>query len=261
MIWTPFTAIMVILGFFAIALTAYAATKAWRIARRLRTVTLEERYVLEKGFYLVSTVVWVVLVSRIVAMVLYWVANESLIPLVPGAMCQWGIHQAGYPFSWVDTGLKSGIVFVYGMWLSLDLINRRCKGAPLMDVLSKTFLLFMPLLVADSALDIAFYFRVEPVAVPCCRVAFSLESLLHICPFCFVFHDAPMFIAVVAGYGLSIATAIWGAVVKRYADKPGDLGEVSTKALSILATLSLGFAVIGTIALVPAIFQILTPIT
>ncbi|MHC1563909.1 MAG: hypothetical protein ACXQTF_01090 [Candidatus Hecatellaceae archaeon] len=258
MIWTPYTAIMFILSLFAIALTAYAVPKAWRIWRRAEKASLEERYELEKAFYLASTVVWLIIISRIVGMGLYWVANESLIPLVPGAMCQWGIHQAGHPFSWIDSIVKLIVIFVYGIWLSLDMVNRRCKGAPLMGTLSKYFVFLMPLLIVDAGLDLAFYLKVEPVTVPCCRVVFTAENPLP-CPFCFVFHDAPMFIAVIVGYGMAIATMIWGSVVKKYASEPGDLGEVSMKALRLLANLSLFFAIIGTIALIPAIFQIMVP--
>ncbi len=260
MIWTPFTAIMVILGFFALALTFYTLPKAYTVWKRAEKASLEEVYALEKSFYLVSTIVWLVLASRIVGMGLYWVANESLIPLIPGAMCQWGVHQAGHPYSWIDTILKLFVLFIYGIWLSLDMINRRCRGSPLMATLSKYFIFLVPLLLADSILDLAFYFKVEPVTVPCCRVVFTAENPLP-CPFCFVFHDAPMFIAVIVGYGLSIATMIWGSVIKRYADQPGDLGEISKRALKMLANLSLIFAIIGTMALVPAIFQIMAPAT
>jgi hypothetical protein len=258
MIWTPYTAIMFILSLFAIALTAYAAPKAWRIWRRVEKAGLEERYELEKAFYLASTVVWLIIVSRIVGMGLYWVTNENLIPLVPGAMCQWGIHQVGHPYPWIDTIVKLLVIFVYGIWLSLDMINRRCKGAPLMGTLSKYFVFLMPLLIIDAGLDVAFYAKIEPVIVPCCRVVFTVETLLP-CLFCFIFHDAPMFIAVIVGYGMAIATMIWGSVVRRYTGEPGELGVVSTRALRFLANLSLFFAIIGTIALIPAIFQVMVP--
>ncbi|MEM4213742.1 MAG: hypothetical protein QXZ28_00965, partial [Candidatus Methanomethylicaceae archaeon] len=97
MIWTPLTAVMVILGVFGLALMLYTVPKAYKISKRVSKASLEERYGLEKEYYLLSTVVWVVLITRIVASVLFWVTNESLIPLVPGAMCQFGVNQAGAP--------------------------------------------------------------------------------------------------------------------------------------------------------------------
>jgi hypothetical protein len=255
LIWTPLTTMMVVLGVFAISLTVYAVSKAWSILRGFEKSDLEQRYDLEKGLYLVSTVVWVVLVSRIVAMGLFWVTNESLIPLVPGAMCQYGVFQAGAPFSWISLGVKLLVLLVYGIWLSLDIINRKCKGAPLSRTLALGFIFLVPLLIVDAGLDLAFYLSVTPVTVPCCRVVFTAESPVP-CPFCFVFHDVPMLIPVIVGYGLAIATGVWGGVISRYTTKPGDLGDVSNKVLRSLTTLSLIFAVIGTVALVPAILQI-----
>jgi len=249
---------MVVIGLFALVLTFYTTPKAWTVWRRFRTASLEERYTLEKAFYLVSTVVWVILIARIVGVAIYHVAIETLIPLVPGAMCEWGIHQAGHPYSWIDTILKLFVLMIYGIWLSLDMINRRCKGAPLMGTLAKYFVLLIPLLIVDSALDIAFFFTVEPVVVPCCRVVFTAENPLP-CPFCFVMHDAPMFMVVLVGYGIAIAMMIWGFTIRGYTKEPGDLGAVSTRFLSRLAVVSLVFAVIGTVALIPALFQVMAP--
>jgi hypothetical protein len=136
------------------------------------------------------------------------------------------------------------------------MINRKCKGAPLIKTLAVTFIFLLPLLVVDAGLDLAFYLSVTPVTVPCCRVVFTAESPVP-CPFCFVFHDVPTLIVVIAGYSLAIATVIWGVVIRRYTGRTGDLGEVSTRALKTLVTLSLIFALIATIALVPAVLQIL----
>ncbi len=259
MIWTEYTTIMLVLGLLSIVLTAYAAPKALLIWRKLGKAGLEEKYTLQKEFYLLSSVVWIVLLTRIISMPLYWVTNESLIPLIPGAMCQWGVHQAGHPYSWIDSNLKVVVILVYGVWLSLDWINRQCKKAPLMVSLSKVFIFLTPILIIDSALDLAFYYTVEPITVPCCRVVFTAENPLP-CPFCFVFHDAPMMLGVISGYGLAIAFVVWGVLVRRYIQEPGELSEVSIKVLKTLVNLSLIFAVIGTIALIPAILQVLGPL-
>ncbi|MBS7619016.1 hypothetical protein KEJ25_10620, partial [Candidatus Bathyarchaeota archaeon] len=169
------------LGVFGLALMLYTIPKAYNISKKISKASLEEKYGLEKEYYLLSTVVWVVLITRIVASALFWLTNESLIPLIPGAMCQFGVNQAGAPYSWIDNGVKLIVLLVYGIWLSLDFLNRRVKGAPLMQSLSKLFLLLAPLLVLDLALDLGFYFTVSPVVVPCCRVVFTAESPIP-CP-------------------------------------------------------------------------------
>ncbi len=260
MIWTPLTTVMVVLGLFGLALVLFASTKAYGISRRISTATLEGKYQLEKDFYLLSTVVWVVLISRIAATGLFWVTNESLIPLIPGAMCQYGVYQAGTPYSWLDNGVKLVVLLVYGIWLTLDLINRAAKGAPLSKSLSRLFLLITPLLFLDTGLDLAFYSSLVPVVVPCCRIVFTAESTLP-CPYCFIFHDAPLFLIVVASYGISLALVVWGLAVTYYSKKDARVESVSMPVLRKLILISLAFAVIGTIALVPAIIQVMAPIT
>jgi len=256
MIWTPLTTVMTVLGIFGLVLVAYASSKAYAINRRIARAGLEEKYLLEKNYYLLSTVVWVILVSRIIASGLFWATNESLIPLIPGAMCQFGVSQAGSPYSWIDTGVKLVVIFAYGIWLVLDLLNRRVKGSPLLSSLSKIFILLVPLLLLDTLLDLAFYFTVSPVTVPCCRTVFTETSPVP-CPYCFVFHDAPMFLVVIVSYGLSIALVLWGFVVRHYTVRVSEMETVGNDAMRRLVTFALAFAVIGTIALIPAIIQVL----
>jgi hypothetical protein len=256
MIWTPLTAIMFLLGAFGLALMLFAAPKAYRINRLASKANMEERYALEKEFYLLSTVVWVILISRIVASVLFWVTNESLIPLIPGAMCQFGIYQAGTPYSWIANGVKLVAFLVYGIWLSLDFINRRSKGATLMPSLARLFILLIPLLLLDMIVDLAFYYVLNPVVVPCCRIVFTAVSQLP-CPYCFVFHDAPAFIVVIASYGLSVALVVWGFAIRHYTKDNADVESVGMYVIRKYVTFAIAFAVIGTIALIPAILQVL----
>ncbi|MCS7098230.1 MAG: hypothetical protein NZ922_04565 [Candidatus Methanomethyliaceae archaeon] len=259
MIWTHLTATMIILGLFGIAIMLYSVPKAYVIVKRAAKASMEEKYELEKSFYLLSTVVWVILITRLVASALFWITNESLIPIIPGAMCQFGVNQAGSPYSWINNGVKLIIVLIYGNWLMLDLLNRRVNGAPLIISLSKLFLIITPLLFLDLFLDLGFYFTISPVVVPCCRVIFVPQIPLP-CPYCFVFHDAPMLITVIASYGLSICLSIWSLVIRHYIKKYPEIEEVAVNFIRRLMVFSLGFSILGTIALIPAILQVMTPI-
>ena len=247
---------MTVLGVFGLALMVYSATKAYRLSRKSSETSLEEKYALEKEYYLLSTVVWVVLLSRLVASGLFWVTNESLVSLIPGAMCQFGVNQNGSPYSWLDNGVKLLVIFVYGVWLSLDLINRRVKGTPLLRTLSRIFLLMTPLLFLDTVLDIAFYSVLTPAVVPCCRIIFSATSQIP-CPYCFVFHDAPLFIVVVASYGLSIAMVLWSFSIRHFSKQETDIETVGMPAIKKLVIFAMAFSIIGTLALVPAILQVM----
>lgn len=247
---------MTVLGLFGLALMLFSATKAYSISRKSSKASLEEKYSLEKEYYLLSTVVWIIMITRVVASGLFWATNESLIALIPGAMCQFGVNQAGTPYSWIDNGVKLIVIMVYGIWLTLDFINRRTKGSPLLASLSRLFILMTPLLLLDTVLDLIFYSSLNPVTVPCCRVIFDATSAVP-CPYCFIFHDAPLFLVVVISYGLSIAAVIWSLAIRHYSKSGGDLESVGMSAIRRLVTFSLIFAVIGTIALIPAILQVI----
>ena len=148
------------------------------------------------------------------------------------------------------------MVFAYGIWLSLDLINRRVKGGPLLPTLSKIFLILAPLLFLEAFLDVAFYLTVSPVVVPCCRTVFTATNPIP-CPYCFVFHDAPMFLVVIVSYGLAIALVLWSLFIRHYSFKFREIEAVGMDTIRKLTLLAVGFAVLGTIAVVPALFQVL----
>jgi len=112
-----------------------------------------------------------------------------------------------------------------------------------------------PLLLIDTVLDLLFYGSVEAVTVPCCRIVFDQTSAVP-CPYCFVFHDAPLFLMVIVSYGLSIAAVVWSLAIRHYL-KVGEIEPIGMAAIRRLVTFSLIFAIIGTIALVPAILQVI----
>lgn len=257
MIWSPLTASMFLTAIVGIPLSAYATLHAWGIARSSRGAGFEEAYALEKRYYLLSTVVGVIVVSRMMALGLYWAVLETLIPLIPGAMCMWGVLQAGSPYSWIDTVMKPLVLYVYGAWLVLDSINRRVSSAPLTGTLSRGFLFLLPFLLVDAGTDLAFFAQLVPVSVPCCTVFFTPESLIP-CPFCFVFHEAPFMMGAVAGYGLSLAFMVWAVLVRRYTRNEGELGTIGKGTVEGMARLSLASAVMATGFLITALLQILS---
>ena len=91
------------------------------------------------------------------AIPLFWITVVSLIPAVPGAMCEFGVFQAGAPWSWADLGLKFFTMFAFGGWLFFDIMNRKLKGSTMMASLSRGFVLLLPLLLIDAILDISFF--------------------------------------------------------------------------------------------------------
>ncbi len=252
MIINLYVAVDLAIALFALAVGSYAAYKAYKVEEGYKAAHGDQRYELEKDFYLVSTVGWMTFATRLLAIPLFWVTVISLIPAVPGAMCEFGVFQAGAPFSWADLGLKLFTMFAFGGWLFFDLVNRKLKGSPLMGSLSRGFVLLIPLLFVDALLDISFFGGLKPLVVPCCMVVYSntAQSLFNIgCPFCFVTYKYPLLWGVIPAYAVSVALLIWVFAFQRSTrgldNKSGDSGSVLKKALLVSSTL----AIVGTILL------------
>jgi hypothetical protein len=247
-----YVAVDLAIALFALAVGSYASYKAYRIEGADKTDSTDQRYELEKDFYLVSTVGWMTLGTRIIAIPLFFVTVLSLIPSVPGAMCEFGVFQAGSPYSWADFGVKLVTIFAFGGWLFIDFANRKMKGAPLMRLLSRGFVLLLPLLFVDALLDIAFFGNLEPLVVPCCMVVYSNRATTPFgigCPFCYVTYEMPLFLFVIPMYAVSLAIVVWSFLVKRYT-RGVDVQEETAPLLSKSLVASIFLAVVGTILLV-----------
>lgn len=256
MIVNLYVAVDLAIALFALAVGSYAAYKAYKIDSAENTAATDQRYELEKDYYLVSTVGWMTLGARILAIPLFFVAVVSLIPSIPGAMCEFGVFQAGSPYSWADFGVKLFTIFAFGGWLFMDYVNRKLKGAPMMKALARGFVLLAPLLILDAVLDIAFFASLDPLVVPCCMVIYAdpASSLFGIgCPFCYVTYEMPLLIGVITAYAISLGLVIWSFMVKKVTFGLNIQGESSNLLSKALVT-SIVLAVIGTILLAIQIY-------
>ncbi len=252
MIFTLLVAVDLAIAFFALAVGLYAGLKAYKVEGGIKNALGEKRYELEKDFYLVSTVGWMTFATRLLAIPLFWATVISLIPSVPGAMCEFGVFQAGAPFSWADLGLKLFTMFAFGGWLFFDFINRKLKGSPLMGTLSRGFVLLMPLLFADAALDLSFFGGLQPLVVPCCMVVYSNSSrgLFNIgCPFCFVTYKYPLLWGVIASYAVAVALLVWSFLFQKTTRGVDSQKEDYVPSLRSAVSISIVLAVVGTVLL------------
>jgi hypothetical protein len=244
-----YVAVDLAIALFTLAIGLFTASKAYRIDATEKVSTGDSRYESEKDYYLISTVGWLTLGTRILAIPLFYVTVISLIPSVPGAMCEFGVFQAGSPFSWADFGLKIFTLFAFGGWLFFDFINRKIKGAPLIGMLSRAFVLLLPLLVIDAILDIAFFGSLQPLVVPCCMVVYPLNSVFAGCPFCLITYKMPLLMGVIATYAVAVALVVWSLLFKKFASK-SDVNHESNPVLSKALMVSIILAVIGTFLLI-----------
>lgn len=252
MILNLFVSVDLAIAVFALVVGSYAAIKAYNIDESLKSASTDQRYELEKNFNLVSTVGWMTMGTRLLAIPLFWITVVSLISSVPGAMCEYGVFQAGTPFSWVDLGIKLFTMFAFGGWLFFDFMNRKMKGAPLMKPLSRAFVLLLPLLLIDVLLDIAFFGGLKPLVVTCCMVVYSGTSagLFDIgCPFCFVTYTYPLLWGVIAMYAVAGALIAWSLFFKHTSNKLSNREETQPF-LSKALEASIILAVVGTMLLI-----------
>jgi hypothetical protein len=252
MIVNLYVAVDLAIALFALAVGCFAAWKAYRVEESIKGASADQRYELEKGFYLVSTVGWMTLGTRILAIPLFWITVVSLIPSVPGAMCEFGVFQAGAPWSWVDLGLKLFTMFAFGGWLFFDIMNRKLKGSPMMASLSRGFVLLIPLLFLDALLDIVFFGGLKPLVVPCCMIVYSntVPGLFNVgCPFCFVTYQYPLLWGVFAAYAVSAALLIWSFLFRRSSKKISGVQNEIPLLMQKVMLACIILAVIGTFLL------------
>jgi len=170
------SAMNLLLSVCALLLTLGVLRTAFRIFKRWDNSDDEERHELEKGFYLTLSVVMVVLGIRLFLVPLYFWNMQSFVPLIPGAMCMWGVFNALPQATWASLFLKTILPAAYLSWLLLAQINASCRTNPLIRNLMILFLILAPALVIDFATEILIVYQLSPVEVTCCSSAIDVGT-------------------------------------------------------------------------------------
>ncbi len=168
MIVTVTTVVVMVVGLLSLALAMYGGFISSTIIDDLG----KENKVTQKTehkYYLLGMIGIIVLAARIIIVPIFFWMLQSLVPYCPGAMCASGVINVSNPYSTISLFMKLLVPFVYGSWLLLEVSNRREPTLPLLRQLTKSFLLLLlPLLVADSTIDILLTATIRPVYAPCC---------------------------------------------------------------------------------------------
>ncbi len=162
----------------ALVLTVGVLRIAYRIYRRWNISDEEEKHELEKGFYLTLSVVAVIMGIRLFLVPLYFWNMQTFVPLVPGAMCLWGVFNALPNATWPSLFLKIILPAAYLGWIMLAKINSSCKTNPLIRNLTLFFLVLTPLLFVDFGTEIYVLLQLSPVEVTCCSSAIDVGTRL-----------------------------------------------------------------------------------
>ena len=142
-----------------------------------------EQFTLENRSYLVITIIFFAIVLKIILLPYFVYTIDALSDLVPGAMCGAGVIKAnayGNPL----LALKIVILFLSGLWLSINTIDLKAKRYPYLKLKSWFFLFIFVLISAEFLLDILYFTHIETTnPVSCCSVIFGQTGGANSLPF------------------------------------------------------------------------------
>ena len=132
-----------------------------------------EQFILENHSYLVMTIIFFVILLKVVLLPYFVYTIDNLSDLIPGAMCGAGVIKAnGYGNPLLI--LKIIILFLSGLWLTVNSIDLGAKNYPYLKLKSWFFVFIFILLSTEFALDILYFTHIETSnPVSCCSVIFG----------------------------------------------------------------------------------------
>ena len=133
----------------------------------------ETQLAMERRTYLASTVVKLVLVAELAALLLFVFNADRMAAMFTGAMCAVGtLNVNGYGFPALY--LKITVFFLAAVWLALDHVDGRGYDYPLVRVKYAALLGFAPVMLAASAVQLAYFLGLRAdVITSCCSTLFS----------------------------------------------------------------------------------------
>jgi len=175
MIVTVTTVVVLVIGVLSLALALYGGFLSFSITEKLEGDE-EEKHSSEQRYYLLGMIGIIVLFARILNVPIFFWMIQSLVPYCPGAMCSYGVINVGLPYSIIALVLKVILPFVYGLWLVVEISNRKQPFLPLIRNLARSFVMFLlPLVVIDSAVDVLLVSSIRPVYAPCCSSVYDVD--------------------------------------------------------------------------------------
>jgi len=179
----------------------------------------EAQLEMERRTYLISTMVGYAFAFELLSLFLFIYTADDLCRLFSGAMCAAGtlnVNAFGYP----ALAIKIVNFLLAGTWLILNYVDNRAYDYPLIRVKYLLLLLVTPMMLAETALQFAFFLRLDPdIITSCCSTLFSAEPREA---------EARSLVAIISGiplralfFVLMTSTVLWGIFVYRGAGKGG----------------------------------------
>jgi len=141
------------------------------------------QFKLENRSYLVMSIIFFVIVLKIILLPYFVYMLDTLSTIIPGAMCGAGVIKAniyGNPL----LVLKISILFLSGLWLSINSTDLQAKNYPYIKIKSWFFIILFLFLSAEFILDILYLTHIETDnPVTCCSVIFGQTGGTNALPF------------------------------------------------------------------------------
>jgi hypothetical protein len=131
---------------------------------------------LERGTYLISTLLIVAFISELISLLLFIYNAEAMSGQFVGAMCATGVLNIN-AWGWPTLFLKIAIFFSGAIWLTLNYLDNQGFDYPLIK-LKYTLLLFItPLVLFEAIAQLRYFLALDPdIITSCCGALFTPDS-------------------------------------------------------------------------------------
>ncbi len=177
MLLNPSILALIIVSTVVAGMTLLAAMFGLQVVRHWDIQSGSERQLnLERRTYLISTLVAFAFLAELVSLLLFIYNAEQMSSQFVGAMCATGVLNVN-GWGWPALYLKIAVFFAGAVWLTMNRIDNRAYDYPLIRVKYALLLLILPLMIAESVVQTAFFLNMDPdIITSCCGSLFTPEG-------------------------------------------------------------------------------------
>ncbi len=177
MVLNAFALTTLFVGAISLLLIAGAALSALYFHRQWkRSESADEKARVENRFHLSMLLLFTAFLLRLAAWPLFYILLQSLIPVVPGAMCIYGTTQAMPAFTAFLEIIKPAAFFLVGGFLLFYGLDLSMKNRPFINESVRMLAVASTVAATDAFAEILFVFVFSPpgAAVSCCTAVADL---------------------------------------------------------------------------------------
>lgn len=177
MIFQPAIIALLLASAISVAMLAAAAPFAIQVLRHWDIRSGSERQLrLERRTYLFSTLTVFVMVTQLLALLLFVFNADKMSVMFVGAMCAVGTLNVN-PYGFPALLAQMAVFFLAAAWLAVNHVDTRAPDYPLVRIKYGALLALLPAVAAVLALQLEYFLGLKAnVITSCCGSLFSEES-------------------------------------------------------------------------------------